>query len=96
MSIRELGDGRRFALAIRLERHTGGTLRLVFDDLIAEGDSEGRSWRKWSFYTHLDVPEVRARTHQLEEKEYMAIGEAVMARLIALLEVANGGGSDHR
>lgn len=96
MTVREPGDGRRYALAIHLETHTDGILRLVFDDLIADCDSESRSWRKWSFYTHLDLPEVRARTHQLEEKEYTAIGEAVMARLIALLEVANGGGSDRR
>lgn len=82
------GGGAR-GIGIYIAIQSGETLRLVLDDLIADRDGEGGAWRRRSFFTHIDLPAVQARSHQLAEDQYRAIGEAVMARLIALLEVGS-------
>ena len=82
-------DHRDYALGIYFANQSGETLRLVFDDLIADRDNEGYSWRRRSFFTHIDLSEAEARSHQLGEDQYRAIGEAVMARLVALRELAS-------
>jgi hypothetical protein len=81
--------GEDYGLGIYFANQSGETLRLVLDDLIADPDGEGYAWRRRSFFTHIDLPAEHARSHQLDQDQYKAIGEAVMARLIALLEVAS-------
>ena len=71
-----------FAVGIALEDTGGRTVRLVLDDLRtlgAPGD-----WRRWAFFTFMDLDRERMFSHQLEDRQYARIGEAIVARLIAL------------
>jgi hypothetical protein len=78
-------DGIRqgFAVGISLDQRVDGMLRLVLDDLEAT-DGSGSNWRQWAFFTSIDLPLEKAKAHRLSEREYAAVGEAVLARLVAL------------
>lgn len=81
-------DGTRhgFAVGISLAHPSDGILRLVLDDL-EPTSSQRPEWDHWSFFTFIDLPEREALSHGLREKEYAAIGKAILARLLALQAV---------
>ena len=72
-----------YAVGISLKKKGTKTLQLVFDDLeLAAGPPA--VWRHWAFFTSMDIPSDRAKEFRLTQREYASIGEAVLARLIAL------------
>ncbi len=71
------------AVGISLASRDAGTLRLILDDLELDNQSPD-VWRQWSFFTFIDLPITQAKEHRLTEQEYAAIGEILLARLIAL------------
>jgi hypothetical protein len=77
------GKRRGYAVGISLADENNDTLRLIFDDLEFAGGTP-TTWLQWAFFTVMDVPKGRAEEHELTEREYAAIGEAVLARLVAL------------
>lgn len=73
-----------YAVGVSLaDNNKPDTVRLIFDDLEFAG-GEPSTWRQWAFFTHMDVPRARAEEHELTEREYAAIGQALLARLFAL------------
>lgn len=91
----EKDDGARqgLALGISLARKPGGVLRLVLDDLKLRSGSPVE-WRKRSFFTYIDIDEELAADFKLDKEQYRAIGELVLARLLALNELGEHT-SDH-
>lgn len=73
---------REFAIGIRLVV-TDDRLEWILNDLQSSGDQNG-IWRKWAFFTSMDLDRDRALLHNLTDTEYARIGQAVMARLVAL------------
>jgi hypothetical protein len=74
--------GRAYSVGMRM-LSTGGKLELVLDDLESE-DGQASSWRKWAFFTSMVLDQQRVLCHELTDAEYARIGQAVMARLVAL------------
>jgi hypothetical protein len=81
-------DGTRhgFAVGVSLAHPGAGIVRLVLDDLEPTG-RQRPEWDHWSFFTFIDLPEKETLSHGLREKEYAAIGQAILARLLALQAV---------
>jgi hypothetical protein len=78
------GSGRAFSVGVRLLNSTvDKRLELVLDDLEST-DEQNMIWRKWAFFTSMNLDRHRALLHELTETEYAQIGQAVMARLVAL------------
>lgn len=71
-----------YAVGISIETTDSGSLRLVLDDLELDSQSPV-TWKHWSFFTFIDIPEDQAMRHDLTQREYASIGEAVVARLLA-------------
>jgi hypothetical protein len=81
------GVRRGYGVGIFLAEREKGILRLVLDDLEPKGGLRPE-WSQWAFFTFIDLPEAKATEHQLTEREYAAIGETVLARLLALRSLA--------
>jgi hypothetical protein len=77
------GSGRVFAIAIRLRNADVNKLELILDD-VESRDEQNLSWHKWAFFTSMGLNRHRALCHELTDAEYARIGQAVMARLVAL------------
>jgi hypothetical protein len=77
------GVRQRFAVGISIDDRREGVMRLILDDLVRKEETPSE-WRRWAFFTFIDVSQEKAAEHQLTEKEYAAIGEMVLARLLAL------------
>lgn len=78
---KEMNKG--YAVAITLKKKGTETLQLVFDDLELSAGPPA-AWRHWAFFTSMDIPKDRAQEFRLTQREYASIGEAVLARLMAL------------
>lgn len=78
-----MDDGVRkgFAVGISTTKPKQGTLRLVLDDLQYRG---GHDWTARSFFTFFDIDERKAAEFALGDQQYARIGEAIVARLLAL------------
>lgn len=72
-----------YAVGISMQTTDSGSLRLVLDDLELDSQSPV-TWKRWSFFTFIDLPADQAMRHGLTQREYASIGEAVLARLLAL------------
>lgn len=72
----------KFAVGVSLDSQRD-TIRILFDDLISMPGS-ATEWRKWAFYTVIDLPEKDFMDHQLNEEQYAAVGKMLLARLAAL------------
>jgi hypothetical protein len=72
-----------YAVGVSLDDTNADTVRLIFDDLEFAG-GEPNTWKQWAFFTYMDIPRKRAVEHELTEREYAAIGEALLARIVAL------------
>jgi hypothetical protein len=69
------------AVSARLE-DIEDRIRVVFDDLV-EVENEECVWQQWALFTHLDFPRNKMLAHELSEREYAAIGQAIILRLLA-------------
>jgi hypothetical protein len=67
----------------------GGRIRLTLDDLQSTEDDQ-HAWEKRCLFTYFDMSEMGARTFQLDHTEYASIGEAILARLLALDSIKGG------
>jgi hypothetical protein len=76
------GIRQRYAVGISLVEK-GGMLRLVFDDLELTRASPAE-WRERCFFTFLDVDREKALRYELGQEAYASIGDAVLARLLAI------------
>jgi hypothetical protein len=74
----------RNGVAVCLRRLEDGRLRLIFDDVVADTDQWPQSWRSHVFFTHNDYDEQQLCGMRLSENQFAQIGEAVVARLLAL------------
>jgi hypothetical protein len=86
----DLDDGVRqgYAVGVSLGKSTKDTVRLIFDDLELASEPLA-TWRQWSFFTFIDLSRERVEEHRLTQREYASIGEAILARLIALQSLDN-------
>jgi hypothetical protein len=71
------------AVCARLQEAEDGRLWIVFDDVKAV-DSSPVEWKHWAFFTEMSFEREGALSHSLTDESYMAVGQAVMARLVAL------------
>jgi hypothetical protein len=72
----------RFAVGVSMEKLPNGALRLVLDDL--EIEPQGSGWRHRCLFTHVDLEATAAMEYAMSREEYAQIGDAVVARLLAL------------
>jgi hypothetical protein len=61
-----------------------GTSRVVMDDVSSEFQSRDTSWKFDYFYTYKSLDSKAIDAMALADVEYQSIGEALMARLLAL------------
>jgi hypothetical protein len=61
-----------------------GTSRLTMDDVISESSASDTSWKFDCFYAHKRLDSKTIDDMALPDIEYQGIGEALMARLLAL------------
>lgn len=82
----EVDDGVRGEIGIvisAVERGVG-RVRVVFDDVRAEGGATNRCWRPITLFTWNEYDESALAEMALAAEEFAAIGEAVVARLQAI------------
>lgn len=75
-----------YSVCVSMVEESNEDLRITFDDIKLTSQSPV-CWKQFSFFTDLQVERVRVLSHQLTEKEYAAIGGALMARLVALMSL---------
>ena len=82
----EHDDGKRptKGVVVSLLELDDGTSRIILDDVIAEGKDRRTSWKFDCFYTHKRLNSEQIDEIALPDNEYMGLGEAIMARLLAL------------
>jgi hypothetical protein len=78
----------RWGLAACLRQLENGQIRLTFDDVIADSEEWPQSWCSHVFFTHSDYDAQHLCTMSLSEGQFAQIGEAVVARLLALNNLA--------
>ena len=79
-------DGRRPSkgVVVTLLDMGDGTSRIIMDDVAADSESQDTSWKTDCFYTHKRMSSAEIDEMALPATEYQRIGEALMARLLAL------------
>lgn len=77
------GTRSKYAVCASLEETPEGEIRIVLDDLRSVGPLPG-AWRHFAFFTEMILDRESALSHSLTDEDYMALGQAVMARLVAL------------
>lgn len=82
----ENDDGRRprRGVVVTLLDTEDGTSRIIFDDVSADSDSRERSWKYDTFHTHKRLSSAAIDDMALPAIEYQGLGEALLARLLAL------------
>jgi hypothetical protein len=78
------GHRARRGVAICLRPLEGGRLCLIFDDVVADSDQWPQLWRSHVFFTQKDYEAQQFQSMGLSENQFAQIGEAVVARLLAL------------
>jgi len=73
----------KYAVCVSLAEEPSGKLRLVLDDIRFIGDSKGQM-QHFAFFTEIHVDREGALSHTLTEDDYTFLGQAIMARLVAL------------
>jgi hypothetical protein len=61
-----------------------GTSRVIMDDVTSDTPSRSTSWKYNLFYTHKRLDSKAVDDMALPDIEYQKMGEALMARLLAL------------
>jgi hypothetical protein len=84
--LQDTDDGARgnWGVAVCLLDLGNGTSRLVFDDVAIDPSGVPRTWRHRSFYTWKSYRNAPLDQMSLTDNDYRQIGEAVVARLLAL------------
>ena len=79
-------DGRRprRGVVVTLLDMEDGTSRIIIDDVTAESLSGDTSWKHDRFYTYQRLNSKAIGDMRLTATEYQKMGEALMARLLAL------------
>ena len=82
----ENDDGRRprRGVVVTLRDMEDGTSRIILDDVTADPGSQKTSWRQDTFYTHKRLSSTALDDMALPASEYQGLGEALLARLLAL------------
>ena len=82
----ENDDGRRPAMGVvvSLLDLGDGTCRIVLDDVRSDGLQRDTAWQFDSFYTHKRLDTRQLDDMALPKGEYQGLGEAILARLLAL------------
>lgn len=75
------GSGSKYAVCAILRETPGGDLRIVLEDIRSVGSFPGE-WRHFAFFTDMKLERESALSHSLSDEDYMAVGQAVMARLV--------------
>lgn len=74
----------RFGVVVTLVELDDGATRLVIDDVRADKPQRETSWAFDCFYTHKRLDSKLLKGMALPADEYQGLGEAIIARLIAL------------
>jgi len=82
----ETDDRKRsaFGVVISLLDLGDGTCRVVLDDVRSDSLQRETSWQFDLFYTHKRLDSQQLDAMSLPASEYQGLGEAVLARLVAL------------
>lgn len=73
----------KFAIGISI-REEEARVELILDDLeLIQGTSPPR-WRQWAYFTYFGLDPKSFEESELSEKQFAAIGRAVVVRLNAL------------
>lgn len=82
---KDLDDGRRpnWGVGVFAQKTDTG-FRLIFDTLQRTESGSHPQWKTWAFMTHGNVDEQKFLSHQLSTEEYVALGETLLALLVAL------------
>jgi hypothetical protein len=82
----ENDDGARpnFGVVVSLLPLDDGTVRIILDDVRSTEPKRKTAWHFDCFYTHKRLNSNEAAAMALPDAEYQGLGEAVMARLLAL------------
>lgn len=82
----EYDDGRRprRGVVVTLLDMEDGTSRIILDDVTGDSASEKTSWKQDTFYTHKRLSSTAIDAMALPANEYQGLGEALLARLLAL------------
>ena len=87
-----LDDGIRgdHGLVASLVSRADGTVRLILDDAVVAPSTGVMHWRKQGLYTFIDWPCDAGEKMSLSPEAYQALGESLMARLLAQATVLGG------
>ncbi|MES2405085.1 MAG: hypothetical protein V4567_12220 [Pseudomonadota bacterium] len=77
------GTRAREGVVVSLHNTASGRSRLIFDDVFAEG-GDPRAWKHRALYTYAELDDARLNEMSLPDEDYRRIGEALVARLLAL------------
>ena len=82
----ETDDGKRprFGVVVSLLDLEDGTSRIILDDVRSDTPQRRTSWAFDCFYTHKRLDSSKLDDMALPDGEYKGLGEAVLARLLAL------------
>ena len=75
------------AIVVYLRDLGDGNSHLIFDDVVADDPTaRKRVWRHKVFFTHDAYPNDQLDNMELSDQQFQKIGEAVVARLLAINE----------
>ena len=82
----EADDGKRptLGVVVSLLDLGNGRCRIILDDVHSDSPQRETSWRFDCFYTHKPLDSRQLDAMALSAGEYQGLGEAVLARLLAL------------
>ena len=82
----ETDDGKRptLGVVVSLLDLGDGTCRVILDDVRSDLPQRQTSWQFDCFYTHKRLDSRQLDDMALPDPEYQGLGEAVLARLLAL------------
>jgi len=78
----------KFGVVVSLLQLEDGTTRVILDDVKSAAPQRETSWDFDCFYTHKRLDSKALDAMELPGTEYQGLGEAVLARLLALNEVS--------
>jgi hypothetical protein len=79
----------KFGVVVSLVELDDGTTRVVLDDVKSAAPMRETAWTFDCFYTHKNLDSKALQAMGLPDSEYQGLGEALLARLLALNESAS-------
>jgi hypothetical protein len=80
----DAGARPKFGVVVSLLELEDGTTRIIIDDVKSGEPRKKTSWAFDCFYTHKRLDSEALGSMGLPDAEYQGLGEAVLARLLAL------------